>query len=177
MANPEDIPGISKLLSDWRLEESKFKEKLNRIRDDQGPSPEALRIIEQLDDLIERLSEADREKIAYAMNQTVKRITLRCERRNAKSFRITMWDGMIELRDDLGVDGFIPLADDDIPAPGRWREVADYIRQRGDVVFFKDACEHLNQKGSSVSKLLAQCVLSGKVKNLGHQKGWIATTN
>lgn len=81
---------------------------------------------------------------------------------------------MIELRDDLGVAGIIPLTDDDIPSPGRWREVADFIRQRGDVVYFRDVCEHVGLKGSCVSRLLAQAVLSGMVRNLGHQKGWIA---
>jgi len=87
-----------------------------------------------------------------------------------------MWDGMIELRDDLGVDIFIPLSDGDIPAPGRWRKVARFIRDRNDVVFFKDDCEQTGIKGSWVSRILAQCVLSGKVKNLGHQKGWIAAS-
>jgi len=61
-----------------------------------------------------------------------------------------------------------------IPSPGRWRDVVAFIRQRGDVVFFRDVCEHLNRRGPFVSRLLAQAVLSGKVRNLGHQKGWIA---
>ena len=85
-----------------------------------------------------------------------------------------MWDGVIELRDDLGVTGVIPLTDDDIPSPGSWRAVADFIRKRGDVVFFREVCEHINRRGSSVSSFLAQAVISGKVRNLGHQKGWIA---
>lgn len=81
---------------------------------------------------------------------------------------------MIELRDDLGVSGIIPLSDDDIPTPGRWPEAATFIRERGDVVFFRDVAQHVGLKGSCVSRLLAQAVLSGKVTNLGHQKGWIA---
>jgi hypothetical protein len=52
--------------------------------------------------------------------------------------------------------------------------LAVFIRQRGDVVFFRDVCEHLDRHGSFVSHLLAQALLSGKVRNLGHQKGWIA---
>ena len=68
--------------------------------------------------------------------QTVKRISLRRERRGSGRHRITIWDGVIELRDDLGVTGVIPLTDDDIPSPGSWRAVADFIRKRGDVVFF-----------------------------------------
>ena len=87
---------------------------------------------------------------------------------------MTLWDGVIELRDDLGLKGTIPLTDDDIPTPGRWHDVVAFIRKRGDVVFFRDVCEHLHRRGSFVSRLLAQAVLSGKVRNLGHQKGWMA---
>ena len=56
---------------------------------------------------------------------------------------------MIELRDDLGVTGVIPLTDDDIPSPGSWRAVADFIRKRGDVVFFREVCEYIDRWGSS----------------------------
>jgi hypothetical protein len=76
--------------------------------------------------------------------------------------------------DELGVRGTIPLTDDDIPNPGRWRDVVAFIRQRGDVVFFRDVCEHLDRRGSFVSRLLAQAVLSGNVRHLGHQRGWMA---
>ena len=55
---------------------------------------------------------------------------------------------------------------------GRW--LRRHPGRFNDVVFFKDVCEHLGIRGSCVSRILAQCVLSGKVKNLGHQKGWIA---
>lgn len=174
LANPEDIPGISKVLAGWREQEAQLKDKLRQARGDDAPSPEALEVIGRLDELLERLSEADREKLSFAIRQTVKRITLRRERCGDGKHRITLWDGVIELRDDLGVTDIIPLTDDDIPSPGRWREVADFIRQRGDVVFFRDVCNHLGRKGSFVSRLLAQAVLSGKVRNLGHQKGWIA---
>lgn len=133
-----------------------------------------MEVIGRLDELLERLSEADREKLLFAIRQTVKRITLRRERRGHGKHRITLWDGVIELRDDLGVSGMIPLSDDDIPTPGRWREAATFIRERVDVVFFRDVGQHVGLKGSCVSRVLAQAVLSGKVTNLGHQKGWIA---
>jgi len=174
LANPEDIPGISKLLAGWRDQETQLKDKLRQARGDQAPSPEALEVIGRLDELLERLSEADREKLSFAIRQTVKRITLRRERRGNGKHRITLWDGVIELRDDLGVSGMIPLSDDDIPTPGRWREAVAFIREQGEVVFFRDVAQHVGLKGSCVSRLLAQAVLSGKVTNLGHQKGWIA---
>lgn len=176
LADREDIPGITKLLAGWREQESTLKDKLRQANGQHAPSPEAMAVMNRLDDLLARLDEADREKLAFAIRQTVKRVTLRRERRGVGTrHRITLWDGVVELRDDLGVAGVIPLTDDDIRSPGRWREVADFIRQRGDVVYFRDVCEHVGLKGSCVSRLLAQAVLSGKVRNLGHQKGWIAT--
>ncbi len=174
LASREDLPGISRLLAAWREQETQLKEQLQRARGDHAPLPEALAILGRLDDLLGRLQEADREKLSFAIRQTVKRITLRRERRGDRKHRITLWDGAIELRDDLGVTGVIPLTDDDLPSPGRWRKAVDFIWQRGDVVYFRDVCAHLGRQGSFASRLLAQAVLSGKVRNQGHQQGWIA---
>jgi hypothetical protein len=63
LANPEDIPGISNLLAGWREQETNIKDKLRRARDEGAPSSEALEVIGRLDELLERLSEADREKL------------------------------------------------------------------------------------------------------------------
>lgn len=40
----------------------------------------------------------------------------------------------------------------------------------------QEVADALGVHKAYTSRLLAQCVLSGKVRNLGHQKGWIATT-
>ena len=82
----------------------------------------------------------------------------------------------IEANEKAQAYAVIPLSDDDIPSLGRWREVVSFIRKRKSVVFFREVCEHLNLRGSCVSRILAQAVFSGKVRNLGHQKGWIATS-
>jgi hypothetical protein len=81
---------------------------------------------------------------------------------------------VIELRDDLGVAGVIPLTDDDIPSPGRWRGVAKSVQERGDVVYIRDISKRLGVRQPYASRLLAQAILSSKVRNLGHQKGWTA---
>lgn len=172
MASREDSPGISRLLAGWREQEAPIKEQLQRARGDHAPSPEALAVIGRLDELLGRLTEADRKKLAFAIRQTVKRVTLRRERRKAGRHRITIWDGVIELRDDLGVAGVIPLTDDDIPSPGRWRDPARFVRERGAVVYVQDVADALGVNKAFASTLLAKAVLSGKVRNLGHQKGW-----
>ena len=89
-------------------------------RGDHASSPEAVAILRRLDDLLGRLQEADREKLSFAMRQTVKRITLRRERRGEGKHRITLWDGAIELRDDLGVTAVIPLTDDNLGHQQGW---------------------------------------------------------
>ncbi|QDU76891.1 hypothetical protein Pan97_39480 [Bremerella volcania] len=174
LADPLDVPGISKLLATWRKQESELKEKLHQVQGEQAPTPEALEVIARLDELLECLSEADREKLAFAIRQTVKRIILRRERRGDGKHRITLWDGAIELRDDLGIDGTIPITDDDVPSPGRWRDAARFVREQDDVVFLGNVADHLGVRRPYASRLLAQAVLSGKINNLGHQKGWIA---
>jgi hypothetical protein len=174
LANPDDVPGISKLLAAWRDEETTILAQLRQAQGDPAPSPDAMEIIGHLEELLERLSEADREKLSFAIRQTIKRITLRRERRGDGKHRITLWEGEIELRDDLGVAGAIPLADEDIPSPGRWRDAAAIIRERREVVFVQDVADALGVHKAFTSRLLAQAVLSGKVRNLGHQKGWIA---
>ncbi len=174
LADRNDIPGITRLLAGWRDRESELKEQLRRAHGQQAPTAEALAIINRLDDLLIHLGEGDREKLQQAIRQTVKRITLRRERRYGKSWRITLWDGVIELRDEFGIDAVLHLTDDDIPSPGNWRNAARFIQSKGGVVFFKDVAKHMGLKGSCVSRVLAQSVLSGKVRNLGHQKGWIA---
>jgi hypothetical protein len=174
LANPEDIPGISTLLSGWRDEEKQLKERLRKIRSEQAPSPESLEVVSRLDELMQRLSEADREKLMFAIRQTVKRVTLRRERQGAGKQRITQWTGAIELRDDLGVPGVIALTDDDIPSPGRWREVVDFVRERGDSVFLRDVTNHFAIPSAYASRLLAQGVLGGKLRHQGPRKGWTA---
>jgi hypothetical protein len=174
LASREDITGISRLLAVWREQEAQIKEQLQRARGDHAPSPEALAVIGRLDELLGRLTEADREKLAFAIRQTVKRVTLRRERRKVGRHHITIWDGVIELRDDLGVAGVIPLTDDDIPSPGRGRDAVRFIRERGDAVYVQEVADALGVNKAFTSRLLAQAVLSGKVRNLGHQKGWTA---
>jgi len=49
-------------------------------------------------------------------------------------------------------------------------QVTEFIRKRGDVVFFRDVCDHLCRKGSFVSCLLGQAVLSGKIRTLAFRK-------
>lgn len=49
----------------------------------------------KMDQLLKRLSEANREKLAFALRQTVKRITLRRERLSDGRYAVTLWDGVI----------------------------------------------------------------------------------
>jgi DNA invertase Pin-like site-specific DNA recombinase len=174
LANPEDVPGISRLLARWRDEEARLKEKLQQARGEGGPTPESLAIMARIDQLLDHLNEADREKLAFAIRQTVKRITLRRTRLGDGRYRVTLWDGAIELRDDLGSKGTIPLTDDDLAGPGRWRDAARFVREHGGVVYLGEVSEALGIHKAFASRLLAQATLSGKIRNLGHQQGWTA---
>jgi DNA invertase Pin-like site-specific DNA recombinase len=63
LANPEDVPGISRLLAGWRDEETRLKSQLRQAQGEGPPSPEALEIIARIDQLLDDLSQADREKL------------------------------------------------------------------------------------------------------------------
>ena len=175
LAEAEDVPGISRLLSQWREEAAEVKAKLERLTTPDQPTPEALETIRRYDELLENLEDADREKLAHAIRQTVKRITLQREIRTRKQskHRVLLWTGIIELHDEFGDNVTIPLTDEDIPTPGRWWDVVHFARER-DVVFVGDVAKFLGSRWGYASRCLDLGVLAGKLENLGHQKGWRA---
>jgi len=71
----EDIPVISRLLSGWREEENELRQRLTNAIGEAPPSVEELQFITKIDHTLERLSEANREKLVHTMRQTIQRIT------------------------------------------------------------------------------------------------------
>jgi hypothetical protein len=67
LAKPEGIPGISKLLAGWCEQEANTKDKLQQARGEDAPSPEALEVIRRPNEPLERISEADREKLPFTI--------------------------------------------------------------------------------------------------------------
>ncbi len=63
------------------------------------------------------------------------------------------------------------MTDGDIPAPGRWREVVDFVRERGDSIFLRDVSSHFAIPSAYASRLFAQGVLGGKIHHQGPCKG------
>ena len=57
LANREAIPGITKWLAGWREQESTLKDKLPQADVQHAPSPEAMAVMNRLDDLLARLGE------------------------------------------------------------------------------------------------------------------------
>ncbi|MCL6503310.1 MAG: hypothetical protein K6T86_11535 [Pirellulales bacterium] len=128
----------------------------------------------RIDQLLDHLSEADGERLASAIRQTVKQITLRRTRLGGGRCRVTLWDVAIELRDDLGPKGTIPLTDDDLPGPGRWRDASRFVREHSGVVYLGEVAAVLGINKAFASRLLAQATLAGKIRDLRHQQGWTA---
>ncbi len=84
--------------------------------------------------------------MTFAIRKTVKRIALRREYRRNDRYRITLWDRMIERRDDLGMVSVIELSDDNVPSPGRWRDVVALLRKRGETMYVQEVAEPLGSK-------------------------------
>jgi hypothetical protein len=175
LADRHDIPGITRLLASWRDEESRLREQLAQVDASNGPTPEALEIMGRVEELLDDIGAADREKLSFALRQTIHRVTLRRERRTDGRQIIDLWDGVIELRSEIAPITTLPLTDEDIPCPGKWREVAKFVRDAGRVVLISEVAEALNVAWGYTSRLLASAVLSGQIRKLGHQKGWVAT--
>ena len=53
---------------------------------------------------------------------------------------------MIERRDDLGMVSVIELSDDNVPSPGRWRDVVALLRKRGETMYVQEVAEPLGSK-------------------------------
>ena len=172
LAEPADVPGISRLLGQWRDDEARVQEQLRQACGEDAPSPEVLAVMARLDGLLERISEADRDKLAFAVRQTVKRVTLR--RTKVGPGRTCVWDGAIELRDDLGVNATIPLTDEDIPSPGLFREVVRFLRERGTQALAREIAAALGCHRTNLFRPLKLAIRLGKVKKVGSRQGYVA---
>jgi hypothetical protein len=128
----------------------------------------------RIDQLLDHLSEVAGERLASAIRHTVKQITLRRTRLGGGRCRVTLWDGAIERRDDLGTKGTIPLTDDDLPGPGRCRDASRFVREHSGVVYLGEVAAVLSINKAFASRLLAQATLAGKIRDLRHQQGWTA---
>jgi DNA invertase Pin-like site-specific DNA recombinase len=175
LAAREDVPGVSRLLGQWRDEEARLKDRLRTARGEGAPSPEALEIMSRLDDLLEQLSEADREKLAFAVRQTVKRVTLRRSHLGGGGRCGVVWDGVIELRDDLGTTATIALTDEDIPSPGLWRDVVRIVRERGrgGPVYMEVIARALGCHRTNLTRPMKIAILAGKIRKVGHRMGYV----
>jgi hypothetical protein len=172
LAEPADVPGISPLLGQWRDDEARVQEQLLQAHGEDAPSPQVLAVMARLDGLLERISEADRDKLAFAVRQTVKRVTLR--RMKVGTGRTCVWDGVIELRDDLGVNATIPMTDEDIPSPGLFREVVRFLRERGTPALAREIAAALGCHRTNLLRPLKLAIQLGKVKKIGPRQGYVA---
>ncbi len=85
-------------------------------------------VMARLDQLLDHLTETDRRKLALAIRQTAERSTLWRTRLGNGQPRVTLWHGVIELRDDLEPKATIELTQDNLPRPGQWRHTARFVR-------------------------------------------------
>lgn len=77
LADREDFAGISKLLEEWRAEETRLVEQIERRKDELKPLTEALRVIARFAEYRDQLQKADRVALANALRVTVASITVR----------------------------------------------------------------------------------------------------
>jgi BMFP domain-containing protein YqiC len=83
LAEREDFAAISKLLNQWREDESAIIERIENANKHLEPLPEAINVIQHYGALVERLHNADRVKLAHAIPLTVTSITIEPRRANS----------------------------------------------------------------------------------------------
>ncbi len=86
LAERENFAAISKLLSQWRDEESAILARIENKAVELAPLPEAIEVIAHLGETFANLKSADRVKLANAIRLTVRSITIGA--RNAKTVEI-----------------------------------------------------------------------------------------
>jgi len=124
------IPGISKLLAEWRDEASELEKAIRSKRGAPKADPEAAKVIARLRRYRGRLKDAERVTLAQALRRTARRVTIGKKTVGTEKFHYKEVFGSIEFHEGLGCDEPVPNTSlSDRPSPplgGRGR-----LRQEG----------------------------------------------
>jgi hypothetical protein len=174
LAEREDFAAISKLLSQWREEESAIIERIENANKHLEPLPEAIEVIQQYGALVERQQNADRVKLAHAILLTVASITI--ETRTATTGDIDHPElvGTLQLHESLATKPIV-IPDEAIGRRKIWREIADLIRQSKQTLHLKEICQHIGTTDASHAAYhIRRAESGGLIKKIGHQGGWVS---
>jgi hypothetical protein len=177
LAGKDDFAAISKLLQSWRDEEAVLLDQIERRGSDLKPIPEAMRVISRFSEIRQNLAEADRVKLAHAIQLTVASITIQVRETKTGQITYNEFSGELRFREGTGITKPIPIPDEAIGHPRTWRDVGLLAQRLGRPLRLADVCEMLDSPDPShASYHLRRAVLAGVVKKLPNNQGWVPAT-
>jgi site-specific DNA recombinase len=174
LAASEDFAAISKLLTQWRDQESTLADRLDQRGRELEPLPEALSVLARIGDIPGNLNKADRAKLAHAIRQTVASITIGTGPARMGGIAYKEMYGELHFHEAFGIKP-IPIPDEAIAQRRIWREIGDLAQRSDQPIHLADVCKMIDTPDPSHACYhMRKAVKAGLVRKIGHQGGWVA---
>ena len=174
LCDEADIPGISKLLAEWREEAAGLEKEIRSKRGAPKADPEAAKVIARLRRYRGRLKEAERVTLAQALRQTVKRVTIGWKTVGNEKFHYREVFGSIEFHEGLGHDEPIPIPHLAIGRRRRWDDVADFVEKADRVLGFGEIQHAVHLAPNQAWTYLNQAIIAGRIRKSASPQGYVA---
>ncbi|MFG0290644.1 MAG: hypothetical protein ACF8CQ_20890 [Rhodopirellula sp. JB044] len=173
LADRENFSAISKLLSQWRDEESALLTRIENRAIELAPLPEAIDVIERMGENFANLKSAGRVQLAHAIRLTVASITIGTRNATTGGIKHPELFGELTAHPSLAKKP-MPIPDEAIGRRKIWREIADLVRQSKTPLHLKDFCDHIGTEDASHAAChVRRAERAGLIKKVGHQGGWV----
>lgn len=151
LADREDFAGISKLLEEWRAEETRLVEQIERRKDELKPLPEALRVIARFAEYRDQLQMADRVALVNALRVTVASITVRVPATRTGGIDHNEYAGELRFHPGFGIAGPVAIPDEMIGYRKIWREIATLAKAARGPIRLADVMRHIGSEDPSLA--------------------------
>ncbi|XZE56097.1 recombinase family protein [Planctomycetaceae bacterium SH139] len=175
LADRENFSAISKLLSQWRDEESALLTRIENRAIELAPLPEAIEVIERMGENFANLKSAGRVQLAHAIRLTVDSLTIGTRNATTGGIKHPELFGELTVHSSLAKKP-IRIPDEEIGRRKIWREIADLVRQSKTPLHLKDFCNHIGTEDASHAAYhVRRAERAGLIRKVGHQGGWITS--
>ena len=173
LAASDDFAAISKLLTQWRDDESKLAERHEQRGRELEPLPEALSIPARLAEVPGNLAKADKAKLAHAIRQTVASITIGTRPARTGKIEYKELFGELLFHPAFGINP-IQIPDEVIAQRRIWRELGELVRNADRPLHLKDLAIQIGTKDlSRAAHNVRRAETAGLIRKVGHQGGWV----
>lgn len=173
LAAAEDFTAISKLLTQWRDQESQLSERIEQRGRELEPLPDALHVLARISDVPGNLAKADKAKLAHAIRQTVASIIIGTGPARTGKIEYKEMFGELRFHAAFGMKA-IPIPDEAIAQRRIWRELGELVRNADRPLHLKDFAIQIGTKDMSrAAHNVRRAEAAGLIQKIGHQGGWV----